>query len=118
MQKRVIKTSAIWIAHGRKTKVYQSVDEVPPGLRRKLEESISGPGSKTILIADRNGREEIRQTLQGNSPEVQNPPSFPGLVQSFEANDPSATGWRTFWKEAVLLAAAAAGLLRFFWGRS
>jgi hypothetical protein len=65
MHRVTVKTSTIFIAKGGKTRVYHSVDEVPPKLRRQLEESTNGFNSATILIADRKGREEIVRALNG-----------------------------------------------------
>ena len=65
MQKFTLKTSTIFIAKGRKTRVYRSVNEVPRRLRQELEESTNGFNSATILIADRRGREEIVRALHG-----------------------------------------------------
>ena len=65
MQRVTLKTSTIFIAKGDRTRVYHSVDEIPRGLRKKLEESTNGFNSATILIADRRGREEVRRALQG-----------------------------------------------------
>jgi|SRR5579862_872436 len=65
MHRVTIKTSTIFIAKGGKTQVYHSVQEVPPRLRKELEESTNGFNSATILIADRRGRAEILRALNG-----------------------------------------------------
>src|SRR5580658_8131589 len=65
MQRVTVKTSTIFIAKGGKTQVYHSVNEVPPRLRKELEESTNSFNSATILIADRRGREEILRALNG-----------------------------------------------------
>src|SRR5919202_3736704 len=65
MERLTVKTSTIFISVGSKTKVFRSVDDVPPRLRRKLQESTTGLNAATILIADRKGREEIVRALQG-----------------------------------------------------
>ena len=65
MHRFTLKTSTIFIAKGRKTRVYRSVHEVPKRLRQELEESTNGFNSATILIADRRGREEIVRALHG-----------------------------------------------------
>ena len=65
MERLTVKTSTIFISVGSRTKVYRSVDEVPPKLRRKLQETTTGLNAATILIADRKGREEIVRALQG-----------------------------------------------------
>lgn len=65
MQRVTVKTSTIFIAKGGKTRVYHSVNDVPPLLRKQLEDSTNGFNSRTILIADRRGREEILRALSG-----------------------------------------------------
>src|SRR5580698_3908426 len=65
MHRVTVKTSTIFIAKGGKTRVYHSVSEVPPRLRKELEESTNSFNSATILIADRRGREEILRALNG-----------------------------------------------------
>ena len=65
MNRVTVKTSTIFIAKGGRTRVYRSVNDVPPKLRKELEESTNSFNSATILIADRRGREEIVKTLNG-----------------------------------------------------
>jgi hypothetical protein len=65
MHRVTVKTSTIFIAKGSKTHVYRSVQEVPPQLRKELEDSTNGFNSATILIADRRGRQEILRALSG-----------------------------------------------------
>ena len=65
MQRVTIKTSTIFIAKRGSTKVFRSVSDVPPGLRKELEDSTNSLNSATILIADRRGRQEILRVLSG-----------------------------------------------------
>ena len=65
MHRVTVKTSTIFIAKGKRTEVYHSVQEMPQGLRQQLEESTNGFNSATILIADRRGRQELLRALQG-----------------------------------------------------
>jgi hypothetical protein len=65
METVTIKSSTIFISVGKKTRIYRSFNDVPPVLRKRLEESTSGINSATILIADRNGREELVRSIQG-----------------------------------------------------
>lgn len=65
MQRVTIKTSTIFIAKSGKTRVFHSVNEVPPVLRKQLEDSTNSFNSATILIADSRGREEILRALNG-----------------------------------------------------
>jgi hypothetical protein len=65
MDRMTVKTSTIFISVGEKTKIFRSVDDVPPKLRRKLQETTTGLNAATILIADKKGREEIVKALRG-----------------------------------------------------
>ena len=65
MNRVTVKTSTIFIAKAGRTRVYRSFNDVPPRLRKELEESTNSFNSATILIADRRGREEIIKTLNG-----------------------------------------------------
>jgi hypothetical protein len=71
MTRQTTRSSTIFIATGDETRVFRSVQEVPPELRRKLVESTRGMNSATILIADKKGREELVRALQGRRSEVQ-----------------------------------------------
>src|SRR4030081_1843637 len=70
MPRLTLKSSTIFISVGDKTRVYRSVEEVPPHLRKKLEQSTNGINARTILIADRRGREEIVRAIRGLPTEV------------------------------------------------
>src|SRR5260370_16470785 len=65
MSRVTLKSSTIFISVGNKTEVYRSVQDVPPPLRKKLEQSTNGINSATILIADRKGKEEIVRAIRG-----------------------------------------------------
>jgi hypothetical protein len=65
------RSSTIFIATSDETRVFRSVEEVPFGLRRRLQESTRGINSATILIADKRGREELIRALQGQPSQVQ-----------------------------------------------
>src|ERR1700736_2369473 len=65
MARLTVKSSTIFISVGSKTQVFRSVEDFPPGLRKKLEQSTNGIHSATILIADRRGREEIVRAIRG-----------------------------------------------------
>ncbi len=66
----IARTSTIFISSGNGTRVYRSIAEVPPRLRRKLQRSTTGMNSATILIADRRGREELVRALRGEPSET------------------------------------------------
>ncbi|MBZ5606721.1 MAG: hypothetical protein LAP38_00575 [Acidobacteriia bacterium] len=65
MSRVTLKSSTIFISVGNKTEVYRSVNDVPPPLRKQLEQSTNGIHSATILIADRKGKEEIVRAVRG-----------------------------------------------------
>jgi len=65
MARVTLKSSTIFISVGNKTEVYRSVADVPPPLRKKLEQSTNSINSATILIADRKGKEEIVRAIRG-----------------------------------------------------
>jgi hypothetical protein len=71
MTRLTTRSSTIFIGIGDETRVYRSVDQVPPELRRKLRESTRSMNSATILIADKRGREELVRALQGRGSDVQ-----------------------------------------------
>jgi hypothetical protein len=65
MSRVTLKSSTIFISVGNKTEVFRSVEDVPPSLRKRLEQSTNGINSATILIADRKGKEEIVRAIRG-----------------------------------------------------
>ena len=65
MSRVTLKSSTIFISVGNKTEVYRNVEDVPPQLRKKLEQSTNSINSATILIADRKGKEEIVRAIRG-----------------------------------------------------
>jgi hypothetical protein len=60
----MIKTSTILISADDIEGVYHSVEDVPEPLRKKLLRSTNSINSRTILIADRRGRQEILRALK------------------------------------------------------
>ena len=60
----MLKTSTILISAENTKGVYRSVEDVPEPLRKKLLRSTNSLNSRTILIADRRGRQEIARALK------------------------------------------------------
>lgn len=94
-----LKTSTIFISVGERTRVYRSVDDVPPKLRRKLTESTNGLNSATILIADRNGREELIKAIQGRPSQLQTRAPGPQPAEKL----PSDSIARRYWPQAIAI---------------
>jgi hypothetical protein len=110
MQRLTLKSSTIFISVGEKTRVYRSVAEVPPNLRRKLEESTNSLNSATILIADRKGRQEIVKALQGLPSGVRG--RMAGSLLGSVAKENQAAKRSMNWKSwAEILLPGAVGLL-------
>ena len=55
---------------GNRLRVYRSVEEVPPEIRRRFSERSDGLRTATILIADRNGRERLLRARRRESADV------------------------------------------------
>src|SRR5258708_724387 len=111
MARVTVKSSTIFIAIGDKTQIFRSVNDVPPRLRKKLEQSTNGINSATILIADRRGRDEIVRAIRGLPSGVRS--RFAASLRK-EAIAEKTLGWRLRglarnWAEILL--PAAIGLL-------
>jgi hypothetical protein len=103
MPRVTLKTSTIFISLGDETRVYRSVDDVPPPLRRKLEQSTSSLNSATILIADRRGREEIVRAIRGLPSNVSS--RLASNLQTNGKRNRIALDWRLllrYWAEILL----------------
>ena len=57
--KRVVKTSAVRVASARGDWLYRSLEDVPPTLRSKIAETLSGPDSETIIIANQEAYDRV-----------------------------------------------------------
>jgi hypothetical protein len=118
MTRLTARSSTIFIATGGGTHVYRSVNEIPPALRRKLQDSTRGMNSATILIADKRGQQELVRALQGR-PNLQHrlaeiiSPSHPTQEQLATAPKPCVSSpWRK-WLEILLPVALGASLWFF-----
>ena len=121
MAQLTARTSTIFIATNQETRVYRSVEDVPLALRQKLLECTRGLNSATILIADKQGREELVRALQGRPSEVQC-----RLAENLRARQPetkteahklSVLKSVRLWLEVLLPMAAGATLWMFLQSR-
>lgn len=64
METTTYKTSTIFVSTGQRTRVFRSIEEVPAALRKKLNDNIGGPNSRTLIVADRRGREYLFRALK------------------------------------------------------
>jgi hypothetical protein len=65
MKTQTLKTSTIFVSTGRRTRVFRSITEIPDPLRKRVSENLSGPNTRTLIVADRGGREYLIQALRG-----------------------------------------------------
>jgi undecaprenyl pyrophosphate synthase len=117
MESLKVKSSTIFISVRGGTRVYRSIDEVPPELRRRLEETTTGANARTILIANRKGREELvraietRTTAEPEKKLVQSAPAEP-------ASEPEGRvprNWKPVLELGALVLAVLTLWLFFFW---
>ncbi|MFN7920868.1 MAG: hypothetical protein U0Q16_12270 [Bryobacteraceae bacterium] len=106
METVTAKWSAVIIATGEKTRMYSSVSDVPPELRRQLETAMQREDAATIVIADESGRRELIRAFRGESPSLR-----ASLRRFAEAG--GRTRWLSRWPlnriaAAALVAAAVA----------
>lgn len=119
------KSSTIFIATGAGTSVYRSMKDIPAPVRRKLQESMQGMHSATILIADKRGRDELVRALQGQPSSVRCRLLENHRAQQAKAKvQPQLAPARTFrltsvrnWLELLLPLAVGASLLLFIQSR-
>ena len=115
------RSSTIFIAVGEQTRVYRCVEEIPPALRRKLQETTRGMNSATILIADKGGRAELIRALQGRPTSMQS--RLIDAIRPRESEKPPANEKRLYlaslrrWLELLLPAAIGASLWLFIESR-
>src|SRR6202011_4420913 len=99
MSRVTLKSSTIFISVGNKTEVYRSVDDVPPALRKKLEQSTNGINSATILIADRKGKEEIVRAIRGLPSSLRSRLSATLRHEARQETSKAPNRWTALWQE-------------------
>jgi hypothetical protein len=123
MSRITVKNSTVFVAVDDETRVFRSVDEVPPGWRKRFENPKGGLKPQTILIADRKGREEIMRSLQGQPSSIQTrwkAPQAMGNVAAIAtrpAHEFQAPAWKNpqIWAEIGFVLALAGAIWVSFW---
>jgi hypothetical protein len=120
MTRLTARSSTIFIATSGETRVYRSVNEIPPALRRKLQDSTRSMNSATILIADKRGQQELVRALQGSPGNVQSrlaeiisPPQPPQELLTPPPAKPYLSAALRKWLEILLPVALGASLWFF-----
>src|SRR5688572_10209139 len=100
METSSYKTSMIFVSTGQRTRVFRSIEDVPADLRRKLNDNISGPNCRTLIVADRRGREYLFRALKRVNAEspitTSQPAGFHRLIRRW-------TDLRDYWLEIGLI---------------
>jgi hypothetical protein len=110
MELPTLKCSTIYIATAEGTRVYRSASEIPPEVRQSLASNSRQMQSATLLIADRNGREELARAIQGLPSRV----SFRG-GEIMKKTSAQPVRIRLNWKAAGVELGIAAGLVFLAW---
>jgi hypothetical protein len=111
----VVKTSQVRVAAGDEDRIYHSMDELPPDLRRQLRQVLNGPLSDTIVIADEAGRKRIFEAIRGLPPHLQK--KVLAAIQVAEPVRRPLSRWMKAVVLALLLLALAALVARLWvWG--
>ncbi|HEX4593861.1 MAG TPA: hypothetical protein VH157_06285 [Bryobacteraceae bacterium] len=111
MSRVTLKSSTIFISVGNKTEVFRSVDDVPPPLRKKLEQSTNSINSATILIADRKGKEEIVRAIRGLPSSLRSRLSSTLRQEARRESSKVPHRWMALWQDwAEILLPAVIGL--------
>lgn len=94
-----IRHSAILIGHGEdRIETYNSLDEVPAGLKRRLVESTLGRNSATLLIADQRGRVHLAETMKQQRADND---AAASLTSADFMAPPTVTSTRFPWTDAI-----------------
>jgi hypothetical protein len=119
MTRITARSSTIFIATAGETHVFRSVNEIPPALRRKLQDSTRSVNSATILIADKRGQQELVRALasrptgiQRRVAEIISPPHPAGCPLASPPKPHLLSRWRK-WLEILLPVALGASLWFF-----
>ena len=111
MSRVTLKRSTIFISVGNKTEVFRSVNDVPPLLRKKLEQSTNSINSATILIADRKGKEEIVRAIRGLPSSLRSRLTASLRSENRKESSKLAGRWAALWQDwAEILLPAVIGV--------
>ena len=111
----VAKTSTVRVSAGDVDQVYHTLEEIPPAMREKIRQALSGPDSETIVIADERGREYIYKAVAGLPPELKKKVLGPLEEPSCAAGRAGRPAWLP-WAAAAILSLLALVLLWMWFG--
>ena len=101
----VVKTSQVRVSAGAEDRVFRSMDELPPELRRQMRRALNGPLADTIVIADPAGRQRIFEAIRGLPPHLQK--KVMAAIQVTEPSHPPLAPWVKVVVAVILLLALA-----------
>ncbi len=98
---KALRTSAVYIATRDRIRVFRSIEEVPPRLRKTLIKATSGLKAVTILIADRRTAEKLARAARPAEADTRPRPTAKRrlwlLVYSLAAALSAAAGLAVWW---------------------
>ncbi len=105
--KWVVNSSTVVVATAEGDRVYDSIEDCPPALRKKIEETIEGPNSVKKIITNRYAFERMMQSVHELPPDVRE------VAQDIEIDPESAPfpPWYVIAGGLFAVAAALFGLL-------
>ena len=65
MEQTTLRTFTIVVYNSNGSQLFRSKDDLPAELREQLESTMQSSNAATILLADRNGRQELAKALRG-----------------------------------------------------
>lgn len=108
----VVKTSQVRVAAGEEDRIFRSMEELPPELRKQLRQALNGPLTDTIVIADAAGRQRIFEAIRSLPAHLQK--RVMAAIQVTEPSRPSVPGWVKVAVGTILLLALAALVARLW----
>jgi hypothetical protein len=101
MPTSTFKTSTIFVSTGQRVRIYRSIEDVPAPLRKRLNANLSGPNSRTLIVADRRGREYLSRALEMDAAKAAGPE-----LTSLHVSSRIARRWaeaKNYWLEIGLI---------------
>ena len=97
--KWVLRTTSVRVADEQGERLYQSLEDVPPEMRDKIVESLEGPESQTILIANQKAYDQIADGGEELPDELRR--LKPALLRHRESQEPNAVESDGSWKRLL-----------------
>ncbi len=111
--KWVLRTSAVRVADEQGERLYGSLEEAPAEIREKVVDSLNGPDSQTILIANQKAYDQIADGEDELPEELRR--LKPALLRHRETLEPRVVPSDSSWKRLLAGGVLAIVLLWAMW---